>query len=257
MGTSSIYGGPVDKKNLLPSDYDELDDDEQENITEEPWKNTKKLMTQYITGSNNNLKGVVKNYIKALGGSEKATRNSKSGTRSTVNLGQLFSSIKQNGLEKTFKDLNIEYRGKGVNEVLSELVNVISFSSHTKEEIVAKDATIETLSDIYSFIEENDMDIFCLESINDEMFDVIICKYISSYIWARMLNDLESRFEEYSSDPNKSIEIECEFKDYIKSIVDVTYNNLKININSFNNKNINKIINSLYFECYDVLGGTL
>ena len=89
------------------------------------------------------------------------------------------------------------------------------------------------------------------------MFDIIICKYVSSYIWGRMLNDLESRFEQYSSDPNKSIEIECEFKDYIKSTVDVTYNELKVNINSFNEGNIHEIINSLYFECYDVLGGSL
>lgn len=257
MGTSSIYGGPIDKNKLLPSDYDDTDNDKQDEPIEEPWKNTKKLMTQYITGSNNNLNGVVRNYIKASGGAQNITQNSKSGIKSTVNLGQLFYNIKQNGLEKTFRDLNLEYKNKDINEVLSELVNIISYSSNSKEEIVAKDATIETLSEIYSFIEENDMDIYCLESMNEEVFDEIMRKYISSYIWGRMLNDLESRFEQYSSDPNKSIEIECEFKDYIKSTVDVTYNELKVNINSFNNANINEVINSLYFECYDVLGGTL
>lgn len=257
MGTSSIYGGPIDKKNLLPSDYDDLNNEDQDNISEEPWKNTKKLISKYITGSNNNLKGVVKNYIKASGGAKSSTQNSKAGIKSTVNLGQLFSNIKQNGLNKTFKGLNIEYRGRDIQEVLSELVNVISFSSDEKEEIVAKDATIETLSNLYLFIEDNNMDISCLESMNEEIFDVLMCKYISSYIWGKMLNDLESRFEEYSNDSNKSVEIENEFKEYIKSTVDITYNELKVNINSFNDSDIKDIINSLYFECYDVLGGTL
>lgn len=257
MGTSSIYEGPIDKNKLIPPDYNSTDNDKKDESIEEPWKNTKKLMAQYITGSNNNLRGVVQNYIKAAGGSQKITQNSKSGIKSTINVGQLFSNIKHNGLEKTFKDLNLEYKDKDINEVLSELVNIISYSSNNKEEIVAKNATIETLSEVYSFIEENNMDISCLESMNEEVFDIIMCKYISSYIWGKMLNDLESRFEQYSSDPNKSIEIECEFKDYIKSTVDVTYNELKVNINSFNEGNIHEIINSLYFECYDVLGGSL
>ncbi|OVE69079.1 hypothetical protein CCS79_09140 [Clostridium diolis] len=257
MGTSSIYEGPIDKKSLLPSDYNEFNNEEQEYTSEEPWKNTKKLMSQYITGNNNDLKSVVKNYIKAQGGSKNATQKSKAGIKSTINLGQFFSNIKQYGLEKTFKDLNIEYRGKDVHEVLSELVNVISFSSDKNEDIVAKEATIETLSDIYSLIEENNMDISCLESIDDEMFDMLMCNYMSSYIWRKMLNDLESRFEEYSNDSNKSIEIENEFKEYIKNTIDIKYVEFKLRIGNLNNDTINNTINLLYSECYDVLGGTI
>ncbi|NRY64189.1 Qat anti-phage system associated protein QatB [Clostridium beijerinckii] len=257
MGTSSIYEGPIDKKSLLPSDYNDLNNEEQEYTSVEPWKNAKKLMSQYITGNNNNLKGVVKNYIKAQGGSKNATQKSKAGIKSTINLGQFFSNIKRNGLEKTFKDLNIEYRGKDIHEVLSELVNVISFASDKNDDIVAKEATIETLSDLYSFIEENNMYISCLESIDDEMFDVLMCNYMSSYIWRKMLNDLESRFEEYSNDSNKSIEMENEFKEYIKNTVDVKYRELKLNVGKFDEDTINNTINLFYSECYAVLGGTI
>lgn len=257
MGTSSIYEGPIDKKSLLPSDYNDSNNEEQEYTSEEPWKNTKKLMSQYITGSNTNLKSVVKNYIKAQGGSKNAAQKSQAGIKSTINLGQFFSNIKQNGLDKTFKDLNIEYRGKDIQEILSELVNVISFSSDKNEDIVAKEATIETLSDLYSFIEENNMDILCLESIDDEIFDVLMCNYMSSYIWKKILNDLESRFEEYSNDSNKSIEMENEFKEYIKNTVDIKYSELKLNISNFSDNTIKNTINLLYSECYDVLGGTI
>lgn len=260
MGTSSIYDGQVDKSSLMPSDYDDLINESEisnEDKLGEPWKNAKKLMSQYITGSNTNLKGVVNSYIKASGGPTKITQNSKMGIRSTMNLGQLFSNIRQNGLSKTFEELNIDFKGKDVEEILSELVNVISFSSNKKEDIVAKNATIETLSDLYLFIEENNMDISSLENMDDNMFDILICQYISSYIFGKILNDLESRFEKYSCDSNKTIEIEDEFKLYIKNTVDTTYDDLKLNAESFSNSNIIDLLNTVYLECYEVLGGMI
>lgn len=260
MGTSSIYHGQVDKGNLLPSDYDDLINESQidtEDKLGEPWKNTKKLMSQYITGSNTNLKGVINSYIKASGGANKITQNSKMGIRATANLGHFLFSIRQNGVSKTFKEFNIDFKEKNVEEILSQLVNVISFSSNKKEDIVAKDATIETLSDLYSFIEENDLNILCLDNIDEDMFDILICKYISCYIFGKILNDLESRFERYACDANKAIEIEEEFKLYIKNTVDTTYDNLKINIDEFSNSNIMTLVNDVYLECYEVLGGTI
>lgn len=260
MGTSSIYDGQVDKSNLLPSDFDDLineaDIDTDEKVGE-PWKNTKKLMSQYITGSNANLKRVLTSYVKASGGATKMTKNSQMGIKSTINLGQFFSNVKQKGILKTLKELNVDFIGKDVEEILSELVNVISFSSNKKEDIVAKDATIETLSDVYLFIEENNMEITSLETMDDIMFDIIICKYISNYIFGKVLNDLQSRFEKYECDANRSMEIENEFRLYIKNTVDTTYDELKINAESFLNDNITNLVNIMYIDCYEVLGGMI
>lgn len=261
MGTSSIYEGPTDNNSLLPSDYNDLlnnkELEDEEEFTGEPWKNAKKLMSQYINGSNSNLKGVIKSYIKASGGATKMLQSSSAGIKSTMRLGQLLYSINQKGLSETFQELHIEFEGKDVEDVLSELVNVISFSSDKKEEIVAKNATIETLGELYLFIEENGMDISSLDSMDTAMFDILMCKYMTSYIWGKMLNDLESRFEKYSNDPSKAIEIENEFKLYIKNTVDIKYDELKINIESFDNRSVCDMVNSLYIECYDVLGGAI
>lgn len=264
MGTSSSYNGPGDKNQLLPYDYDEDSNENDLNTKDEskqePWKNAKKLMSQYISGSNRNLRGVLKGYVKATGGAHRATNSSVAGMRTASSLGQFLSSIRQEGFIKTFKELEIEFEGREVAEVLSELVNIISFSSNTKEDIVAKDALIETLGEVYEFIEMNNMDISRIESIDSDMYDNLMCTYISSYIWGKILNDLGSRFEKYSSNINEAIEMEKEFKDYIKNTVEIEYDKKKSEFNDSSNHinySINNVVRDLYLSCFEVLEGVI
>lgn len=273
MGTSSIYNGPKDKNPLLPDDFDDTlknqgennpnnEQEQQEESKKEipngmPWQAVKKAMSQYITGSSSNYKNVIRGYVKASGGSSNITQNSRPGINSAIRLGNVLSSIRKDGIFKTLESLHIELDGKDVTELLSELVNCISFSSNTKEDSVAKNATIEALSDIYEYIEKNDMEISCLDSIDQNLIDVTICNYISSYIWGKMLKDLQSRFEKYSNDSQKTIEIEKEFKLYIKNTVEIEMKKASSITNNFLNHGIGEDVINLYTRCYDVLEGAV
>lgn len=288
MGTSSIYEGPKDKNPLLPDDYNEelVDDDQnlrkdnddqitkEENDNQEndesnendiindedskPWQAVKTAMSKHINGNggSNGVKNITRGYIKASGGSSALINSSISGIRSTINLRNILSSFQQNGVANTLEQLNIKYTGKNVKVILSELVNIISFKSNTKEDIVAKKATINALADIYEYIEKNDMDITCLESISQEMMDKVLCSYIGAYIWGRMLNDLQSRFEKYSNDAKKTIELEKEFKLYINNSVKMELRKGNID-GSFQNQNIDEVITNLYSLCFKALEGSI
>jgi hypothetical protein len=269
MGTSSIYDGPKDKNPLLPDDFDDSlpndeipnddnEDEKQENDaveTPKPWQAVKTAMSKHINGNggSNSAKHIAKGYVKASGGSSSLARNSRAGISSTVSLGNILSSIRREGIINTLELLNIQYAGKNVREILSELVNIISFNSNTKEDVIAKKATISALSDIYEYIEKNGMDITCLSSMDQEMIDKILCSYIGAYIWGRMLNDLQSRFEKYSNDAQKTIEIEKEFKLYIDNTVKVEYRKCNLKDASFRSKDVNEIITNLYRQCYNTL----
>lgn len=252
MGTSSIYGGQKDKSSLLPTDYDELVNEEEKE--EKPWQNVKSLMSKYINNNNRNKSGIIKKYIKASGGANNLVKNSNAGVRSTVNLGNFLASIKQNGLYDTLREFNIKYEGRNIEDVLSDIVNIISKDSISKEDSVAKNATVQALENIYEFIEDNNMELQALENMSNDMFDTVLCNYISAYIWEKMLNDLESRFEKYSSSPVEALEIENEFKQYIKNKVDIAYNKLSIKYEQFSNKNAISLVESIYKDCYNVLG---
>ena len=256
MGTSSIYGGQKDKKSLLPDDFEDLKNEENIN-NEMPWKDVKTAMSQYATGRSKGLSGVVKKYIRASGGAKNLAKNSKSGVKSTAALGQFLASIRQKGLNQTLKEFNIEFQGRTLENVLSDIVNVIAKGSNLKEECVAKNACINTLEVMYELVEESGLNLESLESMNDDIFETLMCNYVSEYIWESMLNDLESRLEQYADNPTKALEIENDFKDYIKNSVEVTYKSKDIKVNQFSNKEIDIFVENLYKDCYEVLGGEL
>lgn len=269
MGTSSIYNGPKDRNPLLPEGFedefnntedDEKSQEKKENIEldEIPvgsWQETKKAMSQYITGNTNNRGRVIRNYVRALGGSKTAAVRAVSGRGSTVRLGQFLSSIAANGIIKTLESLKIEYKGKSVESLLSEIVNVIAGSSNTKEDIVAKNATIEALSQLYEYIEENGMTLDSLDRINENIFNEVMSAFINSYIFERMLNDLQSRFEKYADSPQTALDKENEFEDYIKESVELKLKEVHFNKLDYYNLSIHTVIEETYKECYEVLEG--
>lgn len=278
MGTSSIYGGPTDKNPLLPegfedeyindegSDKSNLNDETEEEggkLNEEEkqkvealngsWQETKKAMSQYITGSSSNKGRVTSNYVRAIGGSKAASTQAVSGRRATVQLGGFLSSIAQDGIYKTLENLHIDYIGKSVETLLSEIVNLISPNSNSKEDAVARNALIEVECKMYEFIVENGMGIESLDNMNDVIFDEIMSSYVTAYIFERMLNDLQSRFEKYSENAQAALQKEKEFKEFIQISVELRLNDAKLSKLDYQDKSIDRFIRDLYTECYRVL----
>lgn len=253
MGTSSIYKGPKDKSPLLPDDFKFEEPDK----VEIRWKDAKTSMSQYITGRGTSKERVVRNHVKASGGSKAASKQLVSGRKSTANLGRFLTGIRDQGLVKTLKTFRLEYEGKSVETLLSEIVNVISPESSSKEDAIARKATVEIMSQLYTFIEENNLDFNSLETIDTNMIDQIMTNYISTYIFEKMLNDLQSSFEKYTRSPDQAVEKEREFSEYIQTSVEVRLKNIELGKIDYADTGIDNIIESIYADCYEVLEGCL
>jgi len=257
MGTSSIYRGPIDNNPLLPEGFDsnELNGDQEQQGKEPlaPWKAAKNSMSQYINESHSNRGRVLRSYTKALGGASNAASTARSGIKSAVNLGIFLSSVSSEGLENTLQRISVNFKGKGVEELFSTLVNVLVPESNLKEDAIARKASIDALSQLYEFVEQNDMDIKALDSLNQEFFDTVMATFISSFIFERLLNDLESRFEQYASDTNLAIEKESEVKEYIIQHTDVKLQDIDFKNIDYNQSSIEDVFEGIYKECYEVL----
>jgi len=276
MGTSSIYGGPSDKNPLLPQgfedDYlsDDMDNHDPDNETENgknkpdeeenhegplkgSWKGTKKAMSQFITGTSSNKGRIASNYVKASGGSKVASSKAVSGRGTTIQLGKFLSSIVRDGIYKTLESLQINYIGKNVETLLSEIVNLISPNSSTKEDAAARNALIEVECKMYEFIVENEMDIKSLDNMNEVMFDEIMGSYVTAYIFEKMLNDLQSRFEKYGDDTQVTLQKEKEFRQFIQISVELKLKDAKLSKLDYQDKSIDRIVRELYAECYSIL----
>lgn len=259
MGTSSIFNGKKDKNPLLPDDFhnqpDGTDKPQIPNLPQVKWQTVKSDMSKYVRsgGQSGSVKHITKQYVRASGGTKQILREFGTGIRTAHTIGNILYGIKSDGLEKTFRALGIEYSGKSVHEVFSNLVNVISPFSENKEDIVAKKAAQEALVKIYQFVEANEMSIASLDSMPDILITQGLCEYVSSYIWLKMMNDLESRFEKYMSDTNSALSLENEFKQYIFNTVQIEFNKQS----DFLTQDIHAALTSIYENCYKVLEGTI
>lgn len=274
MGTSSIYDGPNDKNPLLPEGFEneylndeDLDTDEteekessaqeEEKLNKESlngsWQETKKSMSQYITGNSSSKGRITSNYVRAYGGSNAASSQAISGRRATIQLGRFLSSIARDGIYKTLESLHIDYIGKSVETLLSEVVNLISPNSSTKEDVVARNALIEVECNMYEFIVENGMELKSLDNMNEIIFDEIMSSFVTAYIFERMLSDLQSRFEKYADSAQVALQKEKEFREFIQISVELRLNDVKLSKLDYQDKSIDRIIRDLYSECYRVL----
>lgn len=264
MGTSSIYDGPV--KSLLPKDYDNIDDNsaedqEHKDIPENldkanshwvpyRWKDAKDAMTRYVKGSSSNKGRVMSRYVGASGGSSRLTKSSVSGKSTTINLGRVIQDFRKIGVEKTLRSLQIDYVGKSAKKVLSELVNVISSSVDSKEDIAARGAAVEVISTLYDIVVENGGDIEALHRIDEALFRKVIEIFVSEYIFIRVMSDLQSRFEKYIDNPKESVKKEKELKDYISVKVELRMREMKPESYDYHSSSIEKEIDNLYNTCF-------
>jgi len=272
MGTSSSYGGPKGKNPLLPKDFEdnglsaENGTENQNNIEDnqannnisisqntELWKTVKTLTSKLATGTVKNKRSVLSKYVKAHGGARKAASSAKAGKATAVKFGSFISGISSNGIQKTFSQLGIEYEGKSVEEILSEIVNKIAPTGNTKEEVVARNAIIDVLEILYEEIEKHDNDLTSLEKLNEKDFNNVMRKYISSYIFQRFLNDLESRFEKNAENTDSALQIENDIKEYISGVVDNKLKGQNFAKYDYSSTTIQGVIENIYIECYEVI----
>ena len=194
-----------------------------------------------------------RNYVKAAGGTAGLIKSSKSGIRGAVNIGRLFSDIQQQGYQKAFDDLGIEYQGKSAKEICSSLVNYISASADSKEDSVARIAAVNAMSKMYEYMENNNLELQSLDKVDNVLMEQVLSTYVECYIWGRILNDLQYCLEKYSDDIDRTMKVEQEMKDYVSSKVRTTFQIKEIRDKIFGHHSIEDGIEALYEKCYSVL----
>lgn len=281
MGTSSMYSGP-NRSPLLPPDFDNGDsqnnnpdnipnenspeeqqkpnpDQQQPNSPNEQqnsnWKQAKTSMSHYASGNagSNGRKVAVRDYVKGHGGSSNAARSAKSGIRTTINIGDFFNNVSNKGINQVLNDYQIPFEGRKPKEILNDIVNVIAPIPNTNEDAVARKALIDTMSIIYEKFDDENKDISLLDSKDTNIADILITKYIETYIYEKLLNELGSRIEINSENSVAAAKIEKELKEYIEVKVTTILKDKPLTLINSQTNNVNVLVEGLYQLCYKVL----
>lgn len=239
MGTSNIYNGPKDKKN------NNILTDEKS-----PWKDLKSALSKFLTNKSGSSKKILSNYIKCLGGNDTAISKSKAGYISGGYLIDFVNLLRELGLEKTLESYDIDFKGNSFDVILSELINKLSPESTSKEDCVARTAMTDTLSELYKYIEENNLSFEELEHIDEKMIIKLLVIFFSSYVFNKFMSDLESRFDRSKEDLSKLTVKENDIRLLIDSVVDISINKM-----DFSKKidNPQELAKKILKDCYGYL----
>lgn len=284
MGTSSMYSGP-NRSPLLPPDFDNgVKTDKPENKPEEKspdqlkepspkqnqpntpnevltvsqnsnWTQAKKSMTHFASGKggSNGKKVAVREYVKGHGGSGNAARSAKSGIRTTIKIGDFFNNVSSKGVAQVLKEYNIPFEKRNPKDILNDIVNVLAPIPNTNEDAVARKALIDTMSILYEKFDDEKQDISLLDSKDSNIADILVSKYIETYIYERLLNELGSRIEKNTANSALAANIEKELKEYIEVKVTETLKDKPLSSINTQTKNVKVFVESLYQQCYKVL----
>jgi hypothetical protein len=265
MGTSSSYGGRKDSSPLLPPDYngDDTAPDKDETSPDipqqpiphkdKPWQNVKTATSYYITGHSSRGEGsvnhIIRSYGRASGGAVGMMRSSSAGLRAGHSLSQFLSSnysSKDSVYERINNILQSEH---DVKTALSKIADIISPVPEGKEDAVARDAIINTLCQLYDYLDANNLDITDLNNLDTSIQEQLFTTYVSEYIWGRMLNDLQICFEKNAETPERATEVEKDFKDYIYAKVSVEVHKGSGSAQA----NVSFDVDKIFHDCYEVL----
>lgn len=95
------------------------------------------------------------------------------------------------------------------------------------------------------------MDFSCIDNMPVEVMDKAMKSFLTEYIWATVMKDLECRVEQYMSDVTSACEREKELKDTIEAVVDIEYDNH----GSLIQDDVNEAVLALTERCLSVLEG--
>lgn len=225
------------------SKSNKLDKPEEQTVD---WSNAKNYMSKVASGTSNNIREAISQYVKAYGGAKSASKNAVGGVKTTINLGNFVKSVSQQGLKETLDIANIDYKDKNTKEILNELINFLAPAPNTKDDAIARKSLVLTMEVLYELIEKESLNI---ESIENFDLNIIISTYIETYIYQKLINDLGSRIESNSKSAADAVKLENDIKEYIHSKTEIIFIGKEIKDYNFSTKEIL----SLYNQCYTVI----
>lgn len=237
MGTSSSFGGP-DKNPLLPDDFND-----------NSWQNAKTEFSKFLNNTGGNPSSLFGKYVKANGGHNSLAQSATGGKAGFIGVADVFNQINNDGLSQTLDDFRISEEGKSLNEVISELAGKIAPRGSTKEEAVARQATLDTMASFYLNIEELGLDLNQTDSISGEVFDDLMCEYLTNYVTGLLLKDLGYGVEKYVDDPSELSLKEQELRDFVDGKIFVMLKNSQLQ------QDPHSIVDQVFTATMEIVGG--
>ncbi|MBU4357563.1 MAG: hypothetical protein L6300_13950 [Syntrophaceae bacterium] len=276
MGTSSSHGGPKDKKPLLPPwalpsnddadntpPVDQPADDTVPPGNEQPptanppfWQTAKTQMTKFAKsgGGREGLAKAGSAYVAAKGGARAASVSSGPGKRITASVGGFFSSVSSRGIQEAIASLGLTtVVGEPADSVFAKIAEALSPAGATREEVAARKAVNDVLSDMYEKFILDDGNLENLNRMTPGDVRDAIENCVSSYIYHRWLEELGFRIEKGAITESLAVTLENQMQDYVKDSVSLEVTGIDVLNFDWHGTAGQELIERVFQDAYSIL----
>ena len=234
MGTSNLYGGPK-KAALLPHDYEPNGNSETDHAPENPpideqpekenpellprvtWSSARRSMSDAVKNrTKGNVKRVISNYTKALGGHTSATRQALK-VRNTAGVIYSYFAGTPEAVRKKLEDAGVRFEGRTTNEIFRDICNLIAPVPNDLEDSLVNNALQKTFADIAA---DQNIDLSLLESFNEDLLQSLVGGLMKHYIFDKLIMQTEQTALKNCEHAASLRDLEKAIKQYIDGIVD-------------------------------------
>lgn len=185
-----------------------------------PWSAPKGSLSRYAgslgggSGHQGHLRSAMRGFVRAQGGASRASQAARSGRATARRLGGVLSTIARSGTVAAAESLGIgQFVGQDANTLLAALVDRVAPSGALLEEAAAREATIQTLEELFQNYGVQDNGFEALNTLDADGIKNTLGKYLGNYIYTRLVQIIGQKLESRSTED--LIKVERAVKDYI------------------------------------------
>lgn len=195
------------------------------------------------------LRRAVRDYVRSgTGGSRNATRRmgaSRAAASSTLGI---FRGFQRDGVDATLRRLNlVNFIGRPSEDVFLGLTEVICQDGGSIDEGIARDAWLETVTEIDQFGIED------LSSLTIDQMQEVFLAFVAHAIEKRLFQDIGAKGLSMPADLSAIEAFESQFKSYIRRSVRDSFSSDLAQLETLSDQQIKSIVDKTYREAWGLL----
>lgn len=220
------------------------------------WSDAKNAMSRFgrSPGNKESLKNAGRNYVRARGGAQGATRAAGRGISAIGGLGGFFGDVVQRGFDEALRNAGIQdCIGKPAEEVFANLADRLAPAGGPIDEGITRKAILDSLCYLYDQLTDENGEIQHADALGLSEVKEALVLATQHYIYQKWLNEVGIALERKDLTEAELIEAETTIKDFVGESVRVAFKDVDVTTFSFQNPTVTEQINSIFQETYTLI----
>ena len=195
------------------------------------------------------LRRAVRDYVRSgAGNAGNATSRMAPSRAAASNALGVLRSIQRGGISQALDQLNLQsLSGRGVQDIFIGLTEVICRDGGAIDEAIARDAWLETVSELDQFGIED------FDTLTPEQIREVFLSFVAHSIEARLYQEIGINGFRFSEDLDDIDRFDAQFRDYIERTVRDSFTGDLDQLSKMSDKDIKTVVDRTYLEAWELL----